>query len=114
MIDNDFILILKSSGVGESEPDLATTLMSGFLRTLLDSGRLPVKLICMNAGIFLTTEGSPVAGLLDEYAKAGTTVLSCSTCLNYYQRADKLIVGQAGNMKDSVDAILNAKKVVTL
>jgi selenium metabolism protein YedF len=114
MIDPGFVLILKSSGIGESEPDLAGTLMSGFLNTLFDSQRLPSKLICLNSGVFLTTEGSSLAETLKKYVETGTEVVSCSTCLNYYGRAEKLVVGGAGTMKDTVGAILDANKVLAL
>jgi hypothetical protein len=112
-VDKDLLLVLKSAGIGESEPDLAQELMIRFLNVLYDSGRLPAKVICMNSGIFLTTVGSPVAEIVAKFAAAGTEFSTCGTCLDYYGRREKLIVGVAGNMKESVEAMLSFKKVLT-
>ena len=75
---------------------------------------LPSKIIFMTAGIFLTTENSYVEDILKEYEAAGVTILSCGTCLDYYDRKNKLIIGSETNMKDSVRAMLDFQKVVTL
>ncbi len=113
-IDNDFLLIIKSSALGEGEIDLGSKLMGSFLTMILESGRLPEKLIFFNSGIYLTTEGSSVAETLQGYLEAGTKVLTCGTCLDYYDRKENLIIGEATNMKDTVDAINSHGKVVTV
>lgn len=112
-IDKDLLLILKSSGLGDGEPDLGHRLMNGFLNALQASGTLPARIVCLNSGIFLTTRGSPVKVLLDGFAEAGVEILSCSTCLDYYGRTDKLIIGKSTNMKDTVAAMLKFPRILT-
>jgi len=112
-IDDNLLLLLKSSSIGDGEPDLGEKLMSSFLRVLFESGKLPGRITCMNTGIFLTTTGSAVAALLKEFEDAGTEILSCGTCLEYFDRTDQLMVGQAGNMRDTVSAMLSFKRVVS-
>ena len=51
------MLVLRSAGLGEGEPDLGEKLLRAFLSELLESGILPARIICMNTGIFLTTGG---------------------------------------------------------
>jgi hypothetical protein len=80
-ISRNLLLILKSSGLGEGEPDLGEKLLLSFLKKLADQG---------------------------------TEILSCSTCLNYYGRQNKLLIGQATTMKDTVEAMLNFPKVLSL
>ena len=111
-VDGDLLLLLKSSGLGDGEPDLGEKLMSSFLNQLLESGRLPASIICMNSGVFLTTEGSPVLGLLHRFEERGSEVLSCGTCLDYYGRQDRLRVGRATNMRDTVQALLGFGQVL--
>lgn len=111
-IDNDYLLIIKSSALGEGEIDLGSKLMGSFLTMVLESGRIPEKLIFFNSGIYLTTEGSPVADTLKGFIEAGARVLTCGTCLDYYDRKEKLVIGEATNMKDTVDAINSHGKVV--
>jgi selenium metabolism protein YedF len=112
IVDNDLLLILKSSGLGAGEPDLGEKLLQTFLKMLVESDTAPARIICINSGIFLTTEGSPVLEIMRELERHGTRILSCSTCLDYYGRKEKLLVGQPTNMKDTVGALLNFKKVL--
>ncbi|UCC79485.1 MAG: sulfurtransferase-like selenium metabolism protein YedF [Candidatus Zixiibacteriota bacterium] len=112
-VNKDLLLILKSSGIADTEPDLGTKLMNSFLNVLFEGGTLPAKIICMGTGIFLTTEGSTVGEILDEFVKNGVEILSCGTCLEYYGRTDKLIIGNSTNMKDTVGAMLGYKKVLS-
>lgn len=104
-VDKDLLLVLKSSGLGEGEPDLSEKLLKAFLNMMLESGRLPSRIICMNSAIFLSTEGSPVEEIMRKYEEAGTEILSCMTCLDYYGRKEKLIVGKPTNMRETVGAL---------
>jgi selenium metabolism protein YedF len=112
-LDDDLLLLCKSAGVGDGEPDLGEKLMKSFLTMLLESGRLPARCVFINSGIFLTTEGSPVLDLLQQYERAGSQIFSCGTCLEYYNRTEKLQIGQPTNMRDTVAAMLEYGKVLT-
>jgi hypothetical protein len=35
----------------------------------------------------------------------GVKIISCQTCLNYFNRLDKLLIGTAGDMKGTQDSI---------
>jgi selenium metabolism protein YedF len=114
MIKDDLLLIIKSTTLGEGEIDLGETILRKFLDTLFDKGAIPAKIICMNSGIFLTTSGSSFNDVLKKFSDSGTEILSCSTCLEYYGRKDKLVVGKPTTMKDTVDAMLSFGKVISL
>ena len=111
-MNEDLLLVIDSASLGEGEPDLGEKLMKAFLSVLLDSGDLPARIICMNSGVFLTTEGSQVLELLARYEEQGTQILSCGTCLDYYDRREKLRVGTPTNMKETVAALLAFRKVL--
>lgn len=111
-VDTDLLLLLKSSMLGDGEPVLGEKLMGAFLAQLIDSGSIPARIICMNTGIFLTTVASPVETLMKQFESRGSEVLSCGTCLEYYKRADRLLVGRPTNMRDTVQAMLSFKKVL--
>jgi selenium metabolism protein YedF len=112
-VDPSLLLVIKSAGIGDSEPDLGEKLMRSFLSMLLESGRLPARAIFLGTGVFLTTEGSPVLDLLQQAVGAGTEILSCGTCLDYYGRSDRLRIGAPTNMRDTVDALLSFPKVLS-
>jgi selenium metabolism protein YedF len=111
-IDGSLLLLLKSSMLGDGEPDLGEKLLGAFLSQLLESDSIPARIICMNTGIFLTTEGSSLRDLMEKFASLGSEILSCGTCLDYYKRTDRLVVGKPTNMKDTVQALLSFKKVL--
>lgn len=113
-LNEELLLVIDSSGMGDGEPDLCEKLLEAFLNTLLESGDLPAKIICMNSGVFLTTEGSSVLDTMKRYEEQSTEILSCGTCLDYYGRRDKLAVGKPTNMRDTVEALLRFKKVLRL
>jgi len=111
--NTDLLLLLKSSGIGDGEPDLGEKLMKAFLSSIIENGQAPDKIICLNSAIYLTTEGSQVVELLSEFESTGTEIFSCGTCLDYYNRTDKLLIGKAGNMNDTLAAMLKYKKVLS-
>jgi selenium metabolism protein YedF len=113
-INKNLLLVLKSSGLGDGEMDLGETLLEKFLSALFESGDFPDRIICMNSAIFLTTDNSRFNDILRKFESAGTSVLSCSTCLEYYGRKDRLVVGIATTMKDTVSAMLSFGKVISL
>jgi len=112
-VEKDLLLIIKSTGLGEGEPDMGEKLMGAFLGTLLESERIPDQIIFMNAGAFLTTEGSAHIGLLKEFEHNGARISTCGTCLDYYGRKDKLLAGSAGTMKETVAAMLGHSKIIS-
>jgi selenium metabolism protein YedF len=112
-VDNNLLLLLKSNMLGEGEPDLGEKLLKAWLEQLRESGLIPAKVICLNSGIFLTTEGSPVIDLLKKFEQKAAKIYSCGTCLNYYGRTEKLIIGEPTNMKDTVSNMLAFKKILS-
>lgn len=107
------LVLIKSSGFGEGEPDLGEKLLKSFLQMLLEAEKNPDRMIFMNSGIFLTTEGSPVIDLIREFENRGSQIFTCTTCLEYYDRKDRLIAGQPTNMKDTVESLLEYERVIT-
>ena len=111
-VNTDTLLLVTSSGIGEGEPDLGEKLMKSFLAMLLESGTVPERILLMNSGIFLSTEGSQVLDILKEFESKGAEIATCGTCLDYYGRAKKLLIGRAGNMKDTVTWMLKYSKIL--
>jgi len=111
--NNNTLLFLKSSSMGEGEPDLGEKLIGSFLDMLIETGNIPARVVCVNTGIFLTTEGSAMTDTLRKLVDAGSEILSCGTCLDYYDRRDKLVVGEPTNMKVIVESLIEYKKVLT-
>lgn len=110
----DLTIMIRSNLFGEGDAELGQVLMKSFLFSLneLDTG---IKyLIFMNSGIFLTIEGSPVLDNLKALEEKGVEILSCGTCLDFYQAKDKLAVGSVTNMYTALELLTTAARSITL
>lgn len=88
--------------------------MKAFLNTLWDSTPRPDKVIFINGGVFLTTEGSDVLESLALLDREGVEILSCGTCLAFFGIKEKLRVGKVSNMHEIVTALMTAGRVINL
>jgi selenium metabolism protein YedF len=113
-VNPDLILLLKSAQLGHGEPDLGEKLMESFLKTLDESINIPSAIICVNSAVYLTTMESEPSRILKNFEAKGSHIFSCSTCLEYYKRRDKLIIGQPTNMREIVEILSKAKKIISL
>lgn len=113
-VDRNYLLILTSAEIGVGVADLGSRLTELFLANLIQDDVQPAKVLFLNSAIFLTTEGSHVLESLQQLGEGGTELVSCITCLEYFNRRDKVAVGIEGNMKETVHALGAYSKVVTL
>ncbi len=111
-ISSNITMYVHSDRMGQGDDTLGKILIKGFLKTLKDVDPKPRRMIFVNSGVFLTTEGSEVIDALKELEAMGIEILSCGTCLDFFNRKEKLQVGVASNMYDIASALLQADKVV--
>jgi len=103
---------IHSNRMGQGDDELGAILIKGFIKTIKDVDPKPRRMIFVNSGIFLTTEGSELIDALKELEEMGIEILSCGTCLDFFNRKEKLQVGLASNMFDITSALMQADKVV--
>lgn len=108
------VVLITGNQLGTGDKNFGERLMIGFLNTLGEADSKPAKLIFTNSGVRLTTEGSEVLETLQQLEKEEVQILSCGTCLEYYQLQDKLRVGVVTNVYEVVDSLLSAGKVIKL
>ena len=106
------IVVVGSSMMGTGDEALGRILMKGFFYAVSQLDTLPAGILFYNSGIFLTTEESETVEDLKAMEAQGVKILSCGTCLDYYQRKDNLLVGEIGNMYDIVQAMAEARKII--
>lgn len=106
-------VLITSDRLGP-EPELGHVLMRAFLNTLGQATRRPTKLLFLNRGVYLTTEGSEAVEVLAELERQGTQVLSCGTCLEFLGKKEALRVGKVSNMYDTVETLTGPYRVVSL
>jgi selenium metabolism protein YedF len=106
------VVFVTSSLFGEGDEELGRVLMRSFVKTLKDLDPRPATLIFANSGVKITTEGSDLLDDLKALEEEGAEILSCGTCLDYYNRKETLAVGRASNMYEIATALVDADKVV--
>ncbi len=108
------VLLVTSDQLGSGDEALGELLMASFINTLPEANPRPSRMLFINRGVFLTTEGSRVLDTLTQLEKDGVQVFSCGTCLNHYRIKEKLRAGQITNMYDTVSALMTAEKVIRI
>jgi selenium metabolism protein YedF len=109
-----YVVFITSDVLGTGNDELGSILMKSFLNTLWEGDAEPTKIVFMNNGVKLTCEGSHVLDTLELLKEDGVVILTCATCLAYYEITDKLAIGNAGGMYEVVDALVKATKVLTI
>jgi selenium metabolism protein YedF len=113
-ITGQTVALICTDRFGSGDERLGEILMKAFLNTLWDTEPRPAKLIFMNSGVRLTTEGSEMLDTLKLLETDGVEIFSCGTCLEYYDIKDKLRVGQVTNMYATVESLISADKVINI
>ncbi len=107
------VYFITSNTLGQGSPDLGEVLMKSLMNTLVEQ-QPPKALLLLNTGVFLAVEGSPVLEQIQKLAQAGTEILVCGTCLNYYKLKEKLVVGAISNMFEINNRLIEPYKVITV
>jgi selenium metabolism protein YedF len=105
-------ILITSDRLGSGDDRLGEILINAFLNTLWDYAPKPARLLFINSGVRLTTEGSEVLETLKLLEKEGVQVFSCGTCLEYHNLKERLRVGSVSDMYATEDTLPSATKVV--
>ena len=110
----DWAVFVGRDIIGDGDRELGGNLMRMFFYTLAQGEDKPGAVLFMNAGVKLPTLDEQVADHLKALSDAGTEILVCGTCLNFYGIAEQLKVGTVSNMYDIVTRMQKAGKVISL
>lgn len=108
------VVFVNSDRIGEGDDELGAKLMGSFLYSLARTPNRPDAVVFMNAGVRLACHGSIALDDLKLLASDGTQVYSCGTCLDWLKLKDSLVVGEVGNMNDTVALMMEAEDVVSV
>jgi selenium metabolism protein YedF len=113
-VGSGLVVFITTDQLGVGDERLGGILMKAFLNTLGDSEPKPERMIFINNGVKLTTEGSEVIDSLKILEERGVQIFVCGTCLNYYGILDQLRIGIVSNMFEIVNFLLDASKVIKI
>jgi len=112
--DKSYIVVFAKDRIGEGDNELGLVLAGSFLNTIREYGNLPQKIIFLNSGINMVLKGAPALLHLSELEKKGVEIITCGTCLNYFEKTDQLAIGRITNMYEILESLLKAGKVINV
>ncbi len=98
--------------MGRGNDELGAILMKSFFFSLKELTPLPWRVLFVNAGVKLSCEGSELLPHLKELEDRGVEMLSCGTCLDFYNLKEKLRVGKITNMFEIVSSLSESTAVL--
>lgn len=113
-INNDFVIVITSDKLGAGEEELGKLLMKTYTYTLNETKPYPKAVIFMNSGVKLVVEGAETLENIQKLQNKGIEIISCGTCLDFYNVKDKLKAGIVGNMYTIVEYMHTASKVINI
>lgn len=106
------LLFLNSDQIGAGEEELGKKLLQLFLEKLVASEVKVDAVACLNRAVLLTTEEGAALESLKALAAHGALVTTCGTCLDFYGRKEKLLLGSVGGMQQTVEMFASADRVI--
>jgi len=111
---NGTVFVMHAAELGRGDDALGAKLTASFLRTVASVEPKPDAMVFYNAAVKLLAPESPVLDALRELEDAGVDLLACVTCLEFFHLTERISAGEISNMRDIVQRLLAAGKVVTL
>lgn len=112
--EKNFVILISSDKLGSGDDKLGTALMKSYMFALSESDVIPKTLIFLNSGVKLTSHGSEVIESIQKLEGKGVEILSCGTCLDFYNLKEKLLIGTVSNMYTIVEKMNNAANTIKL
>jgi selenium metabolism protein YedF len=106
------LVYVNAQFLGVGDDALGAILMRSFLKTLLELKPKPGRLVLINSGVRLASEGSEVLETLKGLSDQGVEILACGTCLDFYGLKEKLKVGTVSNMYEITQSMLDADRLI--
>ncbi|GLC30452.1 sulfurtransferase-like selenium metabolism protein YedF [Clostridium omnivorum] len=112
--NNNLVILVSSDKLGSGDDKLGAMLMKSYLYALSESNKLPTDILFLNSGVKLTVEGSDSLQSINKLKERGVNILSCGTCLDFYEIKDKLAIGEITNMYTIVETMNSATNTIKL
>lgn len=105
------VYLFDSDFVGTNR-DLGKVLTNGFLNASLSLSPPADAVVLISNGVRLATQGSYALEVLEKVAQAGTRVLICGTCVDFFKIRDKVQIGTISNALEILECLTGAEKLV--
>lgn len=110
----DRILLITSERLGDGPEELGRLLMKNFIITLLETEQQPGRILLLNTGVLLATNGAETVTPLKRLEERGVELFACGVCLDFLHKKEELAVGKVTNMFSTAEQLLAAGSVIKL
>jgi len=107
-------VLIGSDRMGQGAEELGKILIKGFIYSLSELPIPPKYVIFLNSGAYLTAKGANTLEDLKRLEEKGTEILTCGTCINYYELQDELAVGKIVNMYEITERLASANNILNI
>ncbi|GAB2880534.1 hypothetical protein GCM10027046_05790 [Uliginosibacterium flavum] len=119
-------LVINTDGMGDDknadnnadnaagDHSLRHRLLTTYLKTLIELETPPQSILLYAAGVKIATHASACRAELTQLREAGSQIIACRTCLDFYGLMDQVPEAEIGNMLRIIEAQSLAAKVITL
>ena len=111
---NGLAVVIGSDTLGKGADELGKILIKSFIYSLTELPVPPKHIMFLNSGAYLTADGSNTVDDLKKLEEKGVEILTCGTCVNYYNLQDKLAVGAVSNMYEIAARMALAGNVINI
>jgi len=114
MDKNNPVIQITSDSYGNESDGLGENLMKAYIYALTETMPHPETVIFINRGAYLTAEGSPVLDSLKLLEREGTEILTCGTCIDFFNLNKTPGAGNVTNMYTIVEKLSNAGNAIII
>lgn len=109
---DDYIVVVDTNTMGQGSEELGKNLLKMFIYSLTEQDVLPQRVIFYNGGVQSVVEGSDSLEDLQLLKENGVEIYACGACLNFYELAEQVAVGEVTNMFRIVEMMRQAARIV--
>ena len=109
----DLVYVIPSNTMGMGDDELGWGLLQTYIQTIKEVAPLPSKIFFYNSGVLLTSRESGILKYIKDLENDGVEIFSCGTCVDFFNKDDKVLVGKLTNMYEIMDSMVRAGKVVS-
>ncbi|MHC1721175.1 MAG: sulfurtransferase-like selenium metabolism protein YedF [Clostridiaceae bacterium] len=111
---DSLVIVIGNDKLGLGSDELGAMLMKSYLYALSENEVLPSDIIFLNGGVKLAIEGSDCLPSLRALSEKGVKIISCGTCLDFYNLKEKLALGEISNMYTIVEKMNSSGNTIKL
>jgi sulfur relay (sulfurtransferase) complex TusBCD TusD component (DsrE family) len=111
------VVIVTKPGLGTTraeDSEFGSEMLDKFFHTLEQQAEKPAAICFYTEGVKAAVAGSPIEISLKLLARLGVRVIICETCLRHYGIELDSAIGNVGGMKEIMQALAEAEKVITI